>query len=388
MNRGSATLALTFAMFAMQAAARGAESALAAPAPPPAPPAATNGLGPKIRFETMVHDFGRAKVGEQVRYTYIFTNAGDQLLELTGVQACGCITADWSRKVEPGKTGAVPIGFNTSSYNGPVLKTITITCNDRTNPRPVLQLKGMVWRPIEVIPQFAILNLNADTPLASATVTVTNNLPEPLTLSEPQCSNPAFSVALQTNEPGKSFRVVIAPVSPLPAGSVQAQVTLKTSSTNMPVVVITAYANVQPVITINPPTIALPPGPLAQSQTNTITITGNSTNRLALTEPRVNATGVDIQLKELVPGRQFAAILSFPQGFEVTSEQKPELTLNSSFPQAPALKVPIVQPPRPAPPKVVPAGLPPGLRTNRFRPHPHRAPPPLPPIPGLPGQGS
>ena len=114
---------------------------------------------PKIQFETTVHDFGRAKCGDQVKYTYIFTNVGDQLLELSGVQACGCITANWTKKVEPGQTGAVPIGFNSANYNGPVIKTITVTCNDRTNPRPMLQFKGTVWKPIEVSPQLAVLNL-------------------------------------------------------------------------------------------------------------------------------------------------------------------------------------------------------------------------------------
>ena len=138
----------------------------------------------------------RAKSGDPVKYTYVFTNAGDQLLELSGVQACGCITANLTRKVEPGKTGTVPISFNSAGYSGPVTKAISVTCNDKTNPRPVLQFKGTIWKPIDVIPQFAVLNLTADAPLASATVLITNNMPEPITLSAPQCSNPAFAAEL------------------------------------------------------------------------------------------------------------------------------------------------------------------------------------------------
>jgi hypothetical protein len=38
---------------------------------------------------------------------------------------------------------------------------------------------------------------------------------------------------------------------------------------------------------------------------------------MALSEPTVNATGVDVQLREVQPGRNFAAILIFPQGFEI-----------------------------------------------------------------------
>jgi hypothetical protein len=179
-----------------------------------------------------------------VKYTYVFTNAGDQLLELSVASACGCITADWSRKVEPGKTGVIPIAFNTANYSGPVLKSITVTCNDRTNPRPVLQFKGTVWRPVDVFPAMVVLNLTPDAPLPSTTVHLTNNLAEPITLSAPESNNRAFAAELKTIQPGKEFQVVIAPVSPLAPGRVQAQITLKTSSTNVPVLTIPVLANV------------------------------------------------------------------------------------------------------------------------------------------------
>jgi hypothetical protein len=329
----------------------------------------------------MVHDFGKAKSGDQVKYTYIFTNIGDQVLELSGVQACGCITADWTKKVEPGQTGTVPIGFNSAGYSGPITKTIVVTCNDKTNPRPVLQFKGTVWKPIDVTPQFAVLNLTADSPLASATVLITNNLPEPITLSAPQCSNPAFVVELSTNQPGRSFRVVISPASRLPSGSVSAQITLKTTSTNMPVITISAVANVQPPVTINPSQIVLPPAPLAQAQTNTISFIDNSTNAMTLSEPTVNVTGVDVHLREVQPGRNFAALLTFPQGFEIAPGQKVELSIKSSLSLAPALTVPILQVPSPVPPKVAPVMVPPTVVTNRPRPRPHYVPPAPPPLP-------
>src|ERR1017187_3148481 len=106
MNRGIINRALAASIITVGTAIWAAEQPVA-PVPAtnaPVASATTNGIGPKIQFETMVHDFGQVKSGEQVKYTYTFTNAGDQLLELTGVQACGCITADWTKKVEPGQT--------------------------------------------------------------------------------------------------------------------------------------------------------------------------------------------------------------------------------------------------------------------------------------------
>jgi hypothetical protein len=380
MNRRTISRALTFSILVVGTAVGGADPPGAPGPATPAPPAsaATNAIGPKIQFETPVHDFGRAKSGEQVKYTYALTNAGDQVLEISGVQACGCITADWTRKVEPGKTGSIPISYNSAGYSGQIFKAVTVTCNDKSNPRPVLQLRGTIWKPVDVVPPIAVLNLTADAPLASATVRVINNLPEPITLSAPESNNRAIAAELKTIQPGKEFQVVIAPVSLLPPGSVQAQITLKTSSTNVPVVAITVFANVQPAVTINPPQIVLPAAPLAQPQTNTLTFINHSTNLLALSEPAVNASGVDVQLKEVVPGRQLVATLTFPQGFEVPAGQRAELSLKSSLPQMPALKVPILEAPRPAPPKAAPVKVFSSTATKR-----HRAsiPVDLPPLP-------
>jgi len=349
------------------------------PTPAAAVPAVTNVIGPKIQFETPVHDFGRATSGEQVKYTYAFTNAGDQVLEISGVQACGCITADWTRKVEPGQTGSIPISFNSAGYGGPIIKTVTVTCNDKANPRPMLQFKGTIWKPLDIIPQMAILNLTADAPLASATLRVTNNLPEPVTLSAPQSNHRGIAAELKIIQPGKEFQVVIAPSAPLPPGSVQAQITLKTSSTNMPVLTIPVLANAQPMVTINPAQIVLPAAPLAQPYTNTINLSCHSTNVMTLSEPAVNASGVDIQLKEVVPGRQSAATLTFPQGLEIAPGQHVELSIKSGLSLMPVITVPVLQAPRPAVPKVAPVRVSASTTTNRHRVPTQTEMPPLPP---------
>ena len=101
---------------------------------------AAGGSGPKIQFATPVYDFGQIKGGEVVKYTYVFTNAGDRVLELANVAAsCGCTTAgEWTRQIEPGKTGSIPIQFNSGSFGGQVAKTITVTCNDPNQPTVTL----------------------------------------------------------------------------------------------------------------------------------------------------------------------------------------------------------------------------------------------------------
>jgi hypothetical protein len=306
--------------------------------------------GPKIVFATPVYDFGQIKGGEAVKYTFVFTNAGDRLLEVSGVQpACGCTTAgEWTRQVEPNQTGSIPIQFNSGGFGGNVGKTITVTCNDPNQPAVTLQIKGNIWKAIDVTPPYAMFNLHTEAPSDTKPVRIVSNEETPLTLSAPESSNPAFVAELTTNQPGKEFQLMVKTVPPLAAGTVQGQITLKTSSTNMPVINVTAYAIVQPALTVAPAQITLQAIQLGNPTPATVSIRYIGTNVLALSEAAVNAKGVEVDLKEVQPGRDFTLAVSFPAGFEMAPGEKVELSVKSNHPQFPMIKVPVIQPPRPA----------------------------------------
>jgi hypothetical protein len=120
----------------------------------------------------------------------------------------------------------------------------------------------------------------------------------------------------------------------------------------MPVINITAWANVQPAITVMPPQITLPPGPITANTKPSVTIKNTGTNALTLSEPAVNLKDVDVQITETLPGHQFSATLTFPEGFEMPPGQPVELTIKSSHPRFAVIKVPITQMQRPVSPVV------------------------------------
>lgn len=348
------------------------------------PPASTpaqagtgaNPAGPKIQFATPVYDFGKVKSGEPVKYTFIFTNTGDQELEVKAVQpSCGCTTAgEWTRLAKPGETGNVPVQFNSANFNGPVFKTVTVTSNDRTTPTMVLQLKGTVWKPIEFVPAYTVINVMPDAPDTSAVIRIINNTEEPLTLSDLECNTKAFTTKLTTTQPGKEFQLTLTAVPPLNPGSIQGKVTMKTSSAAVPTIEIPFWANVQQAIVIMPPQITLPQGPLTTRATPAITIQNNSTNAMALSDLAVNMPGVEVQLRELAPGRTFNISLSFPEGFAIPPGQQVAFTAKSTNPRLPQISVPILQtprPPAPAQPGAAPtAMLPPSVRPAPLLPTP------------------
>jgi len=330
-------------------------------APAPVAPISIAALGPKIQFETPVYDFGKVKSGELVKHTFIFTNIGNELLVLTNVQpSCGCTTAgEWTRQVEPGKTGSIPIQFNSANYGGAVLKTVTVTCNDKAQPSIGLQVKGSVWKPIDVNPMFAMMNIAPDTQSnVTSKVHIVNNMDELITLSPPESNNTNFTATLVTNTPGKDFDVIVTAMPPFAQPNMQSQISLKTSSTNAPTISVTAWANVQPAVSVNPPQIMLAAGPLVSKQTVSITIQNNSSKPLKLSEPAVDSKGVEVQLAEPNPGRSFSATLNFPEGFLLDQGKKAEFTVKTDHPRHAVIKVPITQLPKPVITPVTPAAVP------------------------------
>jgi hypothetical protein len=79
-----------------------------------------------------------------------------------------------------------------------------------------------------------------------------------------------------------------------------------------------------------------------------------ATNILTLSEPTINIPGVGIEIITNQPGKSFSVMLGFPQGFEVPQGQQVELSLKTSSPKVPAVKVPVKQMARP-PTAVLPA---------------------------------
>ena len=310
---------------------------------------ATNVLGPRITFTAPIYDFGRVKSGEIVKHTYTFTNTGSELLEVTNVQpSCGCTTAgEWTRRIEPGQTGTIAVQFNSAGFGGEVLKTVTVSSTDKNQPTLILQLKGTVWKPIEVLPSFAVLNIMPDASAASTLVRITNNTGEYVSItSEPKCSTPAFAAQITTNQPGKAFQVEIRAVPPFVAGNSRATITLTTSSTNLPLVSIGVWSIVQPKLAVIPDQVTLPPAPIVDKTLPTVTIQNNSTNPVTIFDPVCSLTNVDIAFKEVMPGRAYTVTLAFPAGFEIPTGDPPMLTLKTSLPEQPLIKVAITHLPR------------------------------------------
>ena len=88
---------------------------------------------PEIKFESTSYDFGKIKEeGGKVTGRFIFTNVGNEPLELTNVRpGCGCTAANYTKgAIAPGEQGYIEATYNPYNRPGVFNKNIRVTTNE------------------------------------------------------------------------------------------------------------------------------------------------------------------------------------------------------------------------------------------------------------------
>jgi hypothetical protein len=302
--------------------------------------------GPNIQFQATTYDFGKVKQGEVVRHDYIFTNTGNAVLEILGVKpGCGCTTAGtWDKTVDPGKTGSIPLQFNSAGFGGTVSKSATVTCNVTGHSNLVLVLSGNVWRPVEITPTMAMFQIDGENQTNQTKVLkILSNIDEPISITEVTNSNKSFSAEVKTIKEGKEFELHITAEPPFTQPTTFSQISIKTSSPQVPPLHVTAYATVQMQVTVLPQQINLPAGPLTNAITQTVSVYYRGTNAFNLSEPKISLAGAEAVIKPTQPGRVYAVSATFPAGTQLKPGESVQLTVKTDHAKQPLLTVPIYQ---------------------------------------------
>ena len=104
---------------------------------------------PVMTFKDTLYNFGTISQGQNVKYTFEFTNTGKSDLIIQSAQgSCGCtVPKNWPKEpIAPGESGKIDVQFNSEGKNGDQQVTVTILAN--TFPtKNFLKLKGNVVAP-------------------------------------------------------------------------------------------------------------------------------------------------------------------------------------------------------------------------------------------------
>jgi hypothetical protein len=197
---------------------------------------------PAIKFKSTTVDFGEVESGKIVDINFEFENTGSDLLIINNVvPSCGCTTTGLSKKeYKTGEKGLISSKFNSSGYNGKVIKTITVTSNDPDSAETRLTLSGTI-----MVKEFAQADLkperiNFDTVTIGKTYTRKLNLSNSgtvdLRIIEISC-NPEVSLQFKTNTLGaKKTTEIILNFTPFSKGSFNNMVKIRTNDYRNPYV--------------------------------------------------------------------------------------------------------------------------------------------------------
>lgn len=109
------------------------------------PPSSTNLPLTEIKFDKLVHDFGKINEGEPAKTVFKFINTGKNPLVISSaIGSCGCTVPNWPKAaIEPGKTGEITVEFDSNKKSGEQVKTVTVKANT-TPPSVELTIKSTV----------------------------------------------------------------------------------------------------------------------------------------------------------------------------------------------------------------------------------------------------
>jgi hypothetical protein len=119
------------------------------------PPLFAQETGPSMAFDSIVADLGKAPDGEPLHHVFNFTNKGDSTLEIREIQtSCGCMSTLLTAKtIAPGQSGQLDVRIVTADVTASsrslsrtvsIIKTVTVTTNDRKQPSVILVLKAVI----------------------------------------------------------------------------------------------------------------------------------------------------------------------------------------------------------------------------------------------------
>jgi hypothetical protein len=275
--------------------------------------------GPAIKFNKQTYNFGQVDEGEQVKYTYTFSNPGSETLIIENVHpTCGCtVTGEYDKEIKPGGRGKIPVVLNTHGYQGDVVKTIRVETNT-LDPQPIqLTLEGNIRVLVEINPRVLWLgNPESKGTSLAGSMTIKNNLNKPMQITELLPSNIRTGVKLITIEQDKEYRIDITVNPPLFDGHVRETVTVKTNLKEKPEIELAYSYYLPPLLDVNPKEIYIQPEYIQETaQSRVITIQSRLEQDIEISKVSIHGKNIEYFIEEINPGKAYHIVLRFNPGF-------------------------------------------------------------------------
>lgn len=218
-------------------------------------------IPPKAASQEMEYDFGEVPRGEHVKYDFVLSNVGGDLLKINSVKAsCGCTAAKPEKSdLAPGESTNIKVDFNSTGRSGRQTKYITVKTNDPNQPAIRFKLTGVVVDPasgkgnVSAGPELFFKNKQHDFgkvkegDVVDYTFNFVNKGKKTLDIRDikTSCGCTAALVSSKKIEPGKEGTLKVELDTKHREGKMSRRVTVYSNDPANPNMVLTIFADVQ-----------------------------------------------------------------------------------------------------------------------------------------------
>jgi hypothetical protein len=118
-------------------------------------PETADDKSPKIRFEKLIHDFGKISPRTKKHCEFKFTNVGEGLLKIDKIKStCGCTVPELKKKqYYQGESGTIKVQYRPGDHAGTTRKRLFVHSNDKTSSKVTLTIKATIVKKVDYDPK-------------------------------------------------------------------------------------------------------------------------------------------------------------------------------------------------------------------------------------------
>lgn len=165
-----------------------------------------------LEWETVQITQKASPLVESISATFRFQNKGDKVVTIKEVKSsCGCTTTTLAKMTyKPGESGEIVAKLDIGSRQGLQSKPIQVFSDDRETP-VTLMMHTQIPKLLDIPTTFVFWQkgLAPD----AKTIDLTVGIEEPVRVVSAQSDNSSVAVQLDEVEPGKRYRLTVAPTS-------------------------------------------------------------------------------------------------------------------------------------------------------------------------------
>jgi hypothetical protein len=302
---------------------------------------------PRAVVPESIKDFGTVQRGDRLAHRFVIRNDGDAILEITEVKpACGCTVAEFDRTIAPGQSGEIRAEVDTSSFRGPIAKSVQVFTNDTTNPKVNLVIKAAIRAAVEAHPGYSrFVAVEGESAQSSSQIVWSSDREDFTVLSVDSpyrfvkvSHREATSEERRSGVPGRQWKVDIALSASAPIGPLADFVVVHTDHPDKATLSIPVSGFVRPILTVTPRIADFGRRELSEPQQASLEIKNLSSGEVSLEEATTDLDGLEAEIEAVEEGRHYMVVLTLKPGaakgpFEGT------LTINTSSNRQPVLEV-------------------------------------------------